>query len=117
LRKAVRTERDAADIAATIEQAEDRLANWPTDPQMNAALDDYTRLRDAIANTMSNAATIADLNASLPAVVEHADLGVYDGEPYGEFWLLETAVGLPHRIECSSPEACGSSPGDAARQT
>jgi hypothetical protein len=104
LREAVRINADAENARDAIEQAEQRLADWPTAPQVDAALDFYTRLRDAIAGHIDAASTVAEMNAALRTVLERAKLGIgTSGQLHGQFWLRDTGAGLPYRLGLLGP--------------
>jgi hypothetical protein len=99
LRETSRIRKDGEAAQEALEAASRRLGEWPTVPGVDAALDFYTRLRDAVTGRIDDARTVADMNAALRSVLERADLGVQkSGRLVGELWLRDTGVGLPYRL-------------------
>jgi DNA invertase Pin-like site-specific DNA recombinase len=107
LRAATRTEREHADLADTIRHAEAQLAAMPTAPDIDAALDFYGDLRDAIAGRLSGAKSIADTNAALRSILEGSWLVAgRDGSLFGQFDLRPVGD-LPWRVAELRSEANG----------
>lgn len=99
LREASRIAKDAEAAQDALQVACRRLEEWPTVPDVDAALDIYIRLRDAITGRIDDAKTVGDMNAAFRTVLERADLGVQiSGRLHGQFWLRDTGSGLPYRL-------------------
>jgi DNA invertase Pin-like site-specific DNA recombinase len=89
LRKADAARSEHADAAGAIEAGEAKLADWPTVPDVDAALDFYNELRDAVQGRLSGAKSMRELRARLRATLEDARLHCVGGRLYGEFKLRE----------------------------
>ena len=69
LRQVTRIDAECEEHALSLAQAEQRLSEWET-PDVDAALDYYTELRDAISGRVQQARSVRDLNAALRNVLE-----------------------------------------------
>lgn len=69
LREVTRIELEGDQHARSLAQAEQHFTEWQA-PDVDAALDYYTELRDAIAGRVQHAQSIRDLNAALRTVLE-----------------------------------------------
>jgi Recombinase/Resolvase, N terminal domain/Recombinase zinc beta ribbon domain len=87
VRKAEAIVRDRDQLAEAIAAGGQRLADWPTAPNVDAALDSYNELRDAVQGRRSGSQTVSDLRARLRATLAEARLD-YDGASlFGTFFL------------------------------
>jgi site-specific DNA recombinase len=87
LRGVQRLEDEADHLSGAMNAAEARLAEWPTAPDVDAALDYYNELRDAIRGRLSGSKSVTELRAHLRATLEVAALD-YDGSDlFGAFSL------------------------------
>jgi DNA invertase Pin-like site-specific DNA recombinase len=89
LRKAGEFDKDASNLADTIRHGEQHLDSWPV-PDVDAALDVYGRLQDAIRGRMSGVQEVTDLNRALRASIAEAQVAVRDGKLHAAFRLLAT---------------------------
>lgn len=99
LRAVDRAEKEAKHLEQVIAQAEAPLADRPTVSAVDAVLDWYRRLGDAIAGRIDGAATVEETNAALRTVLAHAGI-TYDGGTgliYATF-DLHPVDGLPERV-------------------
>jgi DNA invertase Pin-like site-specific DNA recombinase len=87
LRGASRLEGEAEHLADVIASMETRLAEWPTAPDVDAALDSYSELRDAVQGRLSGSKTVSELRAHLRATLAEARLDYRDGNLFGDFTL------------------------------
>ena len=69
LREMTRIETEGVENARALAEAEQRLTEWHA-TDVDAALDYYSELRDAIAGRVQRAQSIRDLNAALRTVIE-----------------------------------------------
>jgi hypothetical protein len=83
-----KVERD--DFEKAISSGEQRLADWPTAPDVDAALDGYSELRDAVQGRLSGSKTVSELRAHLRATLAFALLDYREGELFGTFRLRVT---------------------------
>ena len=91
LRELARIEADLADHTRAVELAEQRLADWDA-PDVDAALDYYTELREAIGGRVRNAKSVRDLNASLRTVLEGVWLSILHDDEIGDTLVAEFAL-------------------------
>jgi DNA invertase Pin-like site-specific DNA recombinase len=82
LREVARIERERDELTQALANAEHHLADWQ-DPNVDAALDYYKELRDAIAGRIANAKSVRDLNAALATVLEGIWLHTVDDPTLG----------------------------------
>jgi site-specific DNA recombinase len=88
LRGAYRLEAEARHLEEAIAAAEGKLAEWPT-TEVDAALDFYSDLRDAISGGVKAAKGFDDLRAALRSILARVDLHVdTDGVAVGVFELV-----------------------------
>jgi len=87
LRKAEAIRHDRAQLAEAIEAGEARLAEWPTAPDVDAALDYYNELRDAIRGRLSGSQSVTELRTHLRATLEVAALDFDGSDLFGTFLL------------------------------
>ena len=99
LRKAEATREDRDQLAEAIEAGEAKLSDWPTVPDVDAALDFYSELRDAVQGRISGSQTIAELRAHLRTALGEATLDYKDGDLFGWFRLKAEHV-KPGRLPC-----------------
>jgi DNA invertase Pin-like site-specific DNA recombinase len=111
LRKAESTMHDRAQLAEAIAAGEQRLAEWPTVPDVDAALDTYSELRDAVTGRFSGSRTVQELRAHLRASFAHVALDFANGVLHGEFLLNVSdeakAGALPENVQLSGEAAHG----------
>ena len=86
LREVTRIDAERDDHARLLAQAEQRLAEWQA-PDLDAALDYYTELRDAIAGKVQRAQSVHDLNGALRTVLEGVWLHTVDDHELGQVLL------------------------------
>jgi site-specific DNA recombinase len=92
LKAAERMQDDADGLRDAIEAGEQQLAEWQA-PEIDAALDLYSRLRDAIAGAIADTTSVADANRALKTVIATAALMLGDdGRIYGVFGLRDRRV-------------------------
>jgi DNA invertase Pin-like site-specific DNA recombinase len=102
LRKAEATLRDRGQLAEAIQAAEARLADWPTAPDLDAALDFYNELRDTIRGRLSGSESVSDLRAHLRAMLAEARLD-YDGTSlFGTFFLRVSDPSAPAVVQLAN---------------
>jgi hypothetical protein len=88
LRGADRIEAEGNHLAQAIAAAEAKLSDWPT-AEVDAALDFYSDLRDAISDRVKAAKGFDDLHAALRSILAQVDLKVDpDGVAVGMFELV-----------------------------
>jgi DNA invertase Pin-like site-specific DNA recombinase len=92
LRKAESTRTEYAAAHDSIEAAEAKLADWSTVPDVDAALDAYTELSDAVQGRLRGSKSVAELRAHLRATMAEARLEYDGGELVGAF-ILRVAPG------------------------
>jgi hypothetical protein len=88
LREVIRIETEREQLALSLDQAERRLTEWHT-PDVDAALDYYVELRDAIAGWVQRAKSIRDLNAVLRTVLERIWLHTLDDDKLGQVLIAQ----------------------------
>jgi hypothetical protein len=88
LREVARIERERDQLAEALANAELHLAEWQ-DPDLDAALDYYKELHDAIAGRIANAKSVRDLNAALVTVLEGVWLHTVDEPTLGRVLLAQ----------------------------
>ena len=87
----------------TIAAAEERLAEWPTAPDVDAALDYYNELRDAIQGRLSGSQSVSELRAHLRATLEVAALDFDGADLFGTFLLRSGGGGCLVSGPCLEP--------------
>jgi hypothetical protein len=90
----IEVERD--EQARSLEQAERHLSAWET-PDVDAALDYYTELRNAIAGRVQQAQSIRDLNAALRTVLEGIWLHTLEDEELGPVLIAQFVLRADER--------------------
>jgi hypothetical protein len=88
LREVIRIEAESDQQARSLAQAERRLTEWHT-PDVDAALDYYVELRDAIAGRVQQAQSIRDLNAALRTVLEGIWLHTVNDDKLGDVLIAQ----------------------------
>ena len=88
LREVTRIEAERDEQARSLSQAEQRLTEWQT-PDVDAALDYYMELRDAIAGRVQRAQSIRDLNAALKTVLEGIWLHTVHDDEVGKVLIAQ----------------------------
>jgi DNA invertase Pin-like site-specific DNA recombinase len=88
LRELDRIEGDHDELARALKQAEARLSEWQA-PDIDAALDYYNELREAIAGRVHNARSVKDLNAALGSVLEGVWLHTVTDEELGDVLIAQ----------------------------
>src|SRR4051794_10893037 len=88
LRELSRIDAERDDHTRSLAQAEQRLAEWRA-PDLDAALDYYTELRDAIAGKVQQAQSVHDLNGTLRTVLEGVWLHIVDDDELGEVLIAQ----------------------------
>jgi DNA invertase Pin-like site-specific DNA recombinase len=87
LRKAIAFEAEHDELAGALAEADQSLAEWPTPPGVDDALDLYSRLRDAIQGRLDAADSVKELNATLRSVLAEAALRIDGDTLHGRFRL------------------------------
>lgn len=90
LAQAVRLDAEAAEMFSALDICEQQLEDWPTPPQVDAALDFYNTLRDAIHGRVKAAQSVQEMNAALRSVLQSAALHVTPEGLHGRFTLKVT---------------------------
>lgn len=98
LRAAVRMDDEASTFHTAVESAEQRLEDWPTAPDVDAALEFYCQLNDVITGQLPATAGARELNAALRTVLEGAWLGYENDDLLGSFKLRVTDEVLAGRL-------------------
>jgi hypothetical protein len=94
LREAERMHRDVEGLQEALRAGQRRLESWEA-PKVDAALDFYLELQDAIAGRIDGAKSVEDTAAALRTVLEGVHLGVtQEGKIAGQF-LIRADRGLP----------------------
>jgi DNA invertase Pin-like site-specific DNA recombinase len=88
LGEVARIGRERDQLAQTLADAEQHLADWQ-DPNVDAALDYYKELRDAIGGRIANAKSVRDLNAALATVLEGIWLHTVEDPDLGPVLLAQ----------------------------
>ena len=88
LREVARIEGDRDELARALNQAEARLSEWEA-PDVDAALDYYNELREAIAGRVHNARSVRDLNAALGSVLEGVWLHTVTDDELGDVLIAQ----------------------------
>jgi hypothetical protein len=108
LREVARIEADCNERVAALAEAEQRLAEWET-PDVDAALDYYSELRDAIAGRVERAQSVRDLNAALRTVLEGVWLNTVEDDHLGQVLIAQFVLradaetGRPPDISLATP--------------
>jgi hypothetical protein len=99
LRVAIEMDGDRDRLAESIREAEQRLADWPVAPDIDAALDFYNELRDAVQGRVAHARSARELNIALRDTLEGAWLSIEpDGRFVGRFVLRVTDETLTGKL-------------------
>jgi hypothetical protein len=88
LREVKRIDAERDDQARSFGQAEQRLTEWQA-PDLDAALDYYTELRNAIAGKVQRAQWVHDLNAALRTVLEGVWLHTINDDELGQVLIAQ----------------------------
>jgi hypothetical protein len=96
LREVTRIETERDEQARSLAQAEQHLSAWET-PDVDAALDYYTELRDAIAGRVQQAQSVRDLNAALRTVLEGIWLHTVQDEELGPVLIAQFVLRADER--------------------
>jgi len=96
LREVTRIELERDEQARSLTQAEQHLSAWET-PDVDAALDYYTELRDAIAGRVQQAQSVRDLNAALRTVLEGIWLHTVQDEELGPVLIAQFVLRADER--------------------
>lgn len=88
LRQVTRIDAERDEQARSLAQAEQRLTEWQA-PDVDAALDYYTELRDAIAGRVREAQSVRDLNAALRTVLEGIWLHTVEDDALGQVLIAQ----------------------------
>jgi hypothetical protein len=90
LEQARRFKLERDDLEQAIASGEQQLAGWPTAPDVDAVLDFYTELGDAIQGRLSGSQSLQDVRTKLRGILAEAKF-VMDGETlWGQFQLRVT---------------------------
>lgn len=99
LRVAIEIDGDRDQLAQSLHEAEQRLADWPIAPDIDAALDFYNELRDAVQGRIAHARSANELNLALRDVLQGAWLSIHpDGRFVGRFVLRVTDATLAGKL-------------------
>lgn len=96
LREVTRIELERDEHARSLTHAEQHLTDWQT-PDVDAALDYYTELRDAIAGRVKSAQSIRDLNAALRTVLEGIWLHTVHDQDLGPILIAQFVLRADER--------------------
>jgi hypothetical protein len=88
LREVTRIDAERDEHARSLAQAEQRLTEWET-PDVDAALDYYAELRDAISGRVQQAQSVRDLNAALRNVLEGIWLHTVADDELGQVLIAQ----------------------------